>query len=505
MSPRPMWLGNHAVAPRGRQSLGFVIGIPPVVLEAASHWQIVRGNPRSRSLRSSFMNRATRKNQFSPRRTELRAEGKRLLDSANFAAEFKALAERDIPDTSPSLYGHDRLNFCGYCTEGGIGDWHPSGGPSELFLAEFTDVATRAGFVLNAPTGVNPCDYFLDCLYNELIERRSSYALEVPGPEFGRLYRVCDAAATFWLWHKATTNAKKHGFVKFPDITASNADPDVHVRLGPSSSGGIVLFRNKGSEAANNVRLQCSPEIGWQPTLSPEVVPSLPAGGHFRASDISKYGTEDEDGWATNNGQSIAEFVDSLPTKALTMTVTFRDQLGNDRSRDFRLSIVEWAGYIKLRARMEEATISTPTPKPEGVESAAATTELPTKLAHGPEPSGGDYFSERRNTVPPRSVPNLQISRERLDFVATLARELAVVKQETKTYCTVDALKQKYPRFTLWTVIEDSQIKELVDGEAFTPKAYAENLTLTKYGLTSRETLKKDRLKLRKAGKAGAP
>jgi hypothetical protein len=88
-------------------------------------------------------------------------------------------------------------------------------------------------------------------------------------------------------------------------------------------------------------------------------------------------------------------------------------------------------------------------------------------------------------------------------LVDTLQRELAIVKQELKVYCTVDRLKRKHPKFTLWTLIEDSQLKALVDGEEFTPKAYAENLTLMKFGLTSRETLKKDRRKLRTAKQVG--
>ncbi|MGO9239512.1 MAG: hypothetical protein ACLQBJ_01785 [Bryobacteraceae bacterium] len=102
----------------------------------------------------------------------------------------------------------------------------------------------------------------------------------------------------------------------------------------------------------------------------------------------------------------------------------------------------------------------------------------------------------------PRRVPDLDSSRQRLELVDTLARELAILKQDLKGFCEVEGLKRKYPNFTLWTLIEDSQIKELVDGEAFTPKAYAEHLTLAKFGLTSRETLKKDRRKLRQAAKS---
>lgn len=114
-----------------------------------------------------------------------------------------------------------------------------------------------------------------------------------------------------------------------------------------------------------------------------------------------------------------------------------------------------------------------------------------------------DALVRAPDPVRPRRTPDLKSSRERLALVATLARELAFIKQEVKGYCTVDSLKRKHPKFALWSHIEDSQIKALVDGEEFTPKAYAESLTLIAFGLTSRETLKKDRRKLRRAKEAG--
>jgi hypothetical protein len=104
--------------------------------------------------------------------------------------------------------------------------------------------------------------------------------------------------------------------------------------------------------------------------------------------------------------------------------------------------------------------------------------------------------------VLPRRTPDLKSSRERLALVDILQRELAIIKKEVNGYCTVEGLKRKYPTFTVWSHLEDWQLKALVDGEEFAPKAYAENLTLMKFGLTSRETLKKDRRKLRKAKEA---
>ena len=98
-------------------------------------------------------------------------------------------------------------------------------------------------------------------------------------------------------------------------------------------------------------------------------------------------------------------------------------------------------------------------------------------------------------------TPDLDTSRERLKLVGTFAYELATIKQDLKGYCTPDDLTRKYPTFLIWGHLEKAEIKELADGVPFIPRAYAENLTLRKYGITSRETLKKDRRKIRQSQK----
>jgi hypothetical protein len=102
-------------------------------------------------------------------------------------------------------------------------------------------------------------------------------------------------------------------------------------------------------------------------------------------------------------------------------------------------------------------------------------------------------------TRTPRRTPDLESSRARVDLVGALARELAAIKQDLRGYCSVADLKQKHPGFVLWKHIEETELKELAEGNPFKPKGYAENLTLRFFGITSRETLKKDRRKLRKA------
>jgi len=300
-----------------------------------------------------------------------------LLDPASFVAEFKALADRDTSDHPDAEH---RLEFWGACTESGIGKWSPLGRRSELFLAEFTDVAMRAGIALGSPTGVSPDNYFLDCLYNELLGKRSSFVIASHGEEFGfgRIRQACEASAIFWLWRQATINARRHnGTNQFGD-EALGAGPDIDVSWGPyAGGGGTLLLRNKGAEVANNVRVRCSTESGWEPILSPQVVRSIPAGGHFRAVDISR--TVEEEDWVfTNHGQSIAEFVNSLPSKLLTMTVVFENQLGEERTRGFLVSATGGMDYDRVKVLMEEATPSIAMRKPEASES------VPTENSHAP-------------------------------------------------------------------------------------------------------------------------
>lgn len=70
-----------------------------------------------------------------------------------------------------------------------------------------------------------------------------------------------------------------------------------------------------------------------------------------------------------------------------------------------------------------------------------------------PELQVGDDFKDDVDEVgltPPRRMPNLQSSRERLELLAVLSRELATIKQDLRRYCSGDDLKRKYPDFILW-------------------------------------------------------
>ena len=96
--------------------------------------------------------------------------------------------------------------------------------------------------------------------------------------------------------------------------------------------------------------------------------------------------------------------------------------------------------------------------------------------------------------------PNVKLSRQRLELLAQIERELATLFAEIKHYTTVDRLKTRYPDFRVWTILSEREQKELTTTE-FKPKAYARTLVLRNYGLTSPEALKKDRAKLRLAAK----
>jgi hypothetical protein len=110
---------------------------------------------------------------------------------------------------------------------------------------------------------------------------------------------------------------------------ALRTGPDVHVFWGPYWTGGMLSFRNEGTEAAKNVRLQCSTECAWKPALRPEVVASIAPGCTVRVVDESEH--------TPGPGQCVAEFVHSLPSKEHRMTVTFEDRIGEQRARDFRV------------------------------------------------------------------------------------------------------------------------------------------------------------------------
>jgi hypothetical protein len=122
------------------------------------------------------------------------------------------------------------------------------------------------------------------------------------------------------------------GIMSGSDAEALRNGPDVHVFWGPYWTGGILSLRNEGMESAKNVRLRCSTESGWRPILRPDIVASISAGATVRVVD--------ETGQTQGHGQSIADFVHSLPSKEHTMTVTFEDRLGVRRARDFRVVAV---------------------------------------------------------------------------------------------------------------------------------------------------------------------
>ena len=94
--------------------------------------------------------------------------------------------------------------------------------------------------------------------------------------------------------------------------------------------------------------------------------------------------------------------------------------------------------------------------------------------------------------------PDLQTSGERIALCHELSRELATLYPEVKKRTTVEKLRMRHPRFKLWEMLSEPEQRELLDGE-FNPRAYADNLTIRHYGLTSTSTLKRDRKKLREA------
>src|SRR5215469_17490864 len=96
-------------------------------------------------------------------------------------------------------------------------------------------------------------------------------------------------------------------------------------------------------------------------------------------------------------------------------------------------------------------------------------------------------------------TPTLRRSRERAKLCETLIDELKTIYRRSKRYCTVDQLKHEYPDFVLWSHIKDHELRRLLGGDEFRHRDFAKHLTLRAYNLTSLDTLKDDRRRIRKA------
>jgi hypothetical protein len=94
--------------------------------------------------------------------------------------------------------------------------------------------------------------------------------------------------------------------------------------------------------------------------------------------------------------------------------------------------------------------------------------------------------------------PKLEISRQRVELEDKLCTELATVHFELRQPTSLPELRKKFPDFQIWRRLSAPEQESLLN-EAFKPKAYAKRLVLQEFGLTSEETLKKDRKKLKAA------
>jgi hypothetical protein len=121
------------------------------------------------------------------------------------------------------------------------------------------------------------------------------------------------------------------------------------------------------------------------------------------------------------------------------------------------------------------------------------------EVAEAPVVSRKAVAPTTRIRKPPTRKPDVEISVRRRKLFDRLSTELATIKMRVKRYCDAAMLKLEYPDFELWNHIGPSDVEDLLKGN-FSPRAFAANLTLVAFGNTSRQTLKKDRRKLEKAG-----
>jgi hypothetical protein len=94
--------------------------------------------------------------------------------------------------------------------------------------------------------------------------------------------------------------------------------------------------------------------------------------------------------------------------------------------------------------------------------------------------------------------PNLEISRRRVELEDNLRSELATVVFELQQPTDLRKLQKKFPDFQIWRQLSIPEQESLLY-EPFKTTAYARRLVLRHFGLTSEETLKKDRKKLKTA------
>jgi hypothetical protein len=98
----------------------------------------------------------------------------------------------------------------------------------------------------------------------------------------------------------------------------------------------------------------------------------------------------------------------------------------------------------------------------------------------------------------PKRKPDLETSQKRVKLSEQLARELAIIKPRVRSYRTIDKLRTEFPDFELWKYVFRDEHEDLLAGK-FLPKAFAESITMRVFGIGSRQTLKKDRKKIKKA------
>ena len=101
--------------------------------------------------------------------------------------------------------------------------------------------------------------------------------------------------------------------------------------------------------------------------------------------------------------------------------------------------------------------------------------------------------------MPQDDIAALRISRDRARLCETLIEQLRIIYKRCQRYCTVEQLKHDYPDFVLWSHITDHELRRLLSGDEFQPRRFAKELALRAHNLTSVETFKRDRRKIRKA------
>jgi hypothetical protein len=147
--------------------------------------------------------------------------------------EFDELAKEDLPSTYRRGCLHATVSFE---HDSVIGNWSVSG-PSEDLTERFKTFVSRAGAALNPPKNTTSLDYWLRCLYLDLLKHKSKQLWGARADRGdGIIEALCNASATYCtrLERKAIERERV-----LPHVETNASEHDLTCSKSKASEGAI--------------------------------------------------------------------------------------------------------------------------------------------------------------------------------------------------------------------------------------------------------------------------